>query len=109
MSETSQTGETRETSETNDTDGAHRMHAVYVMKYLWFVAGIVCIAFAAVRFATGDETQWAYPILVGGVACILGGLYQTWWEKAVFSEDDERSPRFPAWLLRPPHGARGRS
>jgi L-lactate permease len=70
--------------------------------YLWFIAGIALISFAVVRFTTQDVGGWALPTLVGGIACLAGGLYQLWWEKTVFDEDP-RSARFPSWLLRPPH------
>jgi hypothetical protein len=73
--------------------------------YLWFIAGIACIAFSLVRFFTQDAGGWALPILVGGIACMAGGVYQLWWEKSVF-EEDPRSARFPSWLMRPPHSHR---
>jgi hypothetical protein len=73
--------------------------------YLWFIAGIATIAFAVVRMFSQDPGGWALPTLAGGIACIVGGLYQLWWERSVF-EEDERSPRFPSWLLRRPHRAR---
>ena len=65
--------------------------------YLWFIVGIAAIAFGAVRLATQAAGEWALPVLAGGVACLVAGAYQLWWERSVFEEPDPRAGRFPVW------------
>lgn len=56
---------------------------------LWIVAGIAAVAFAGWGLVTGTAAIWTYPALVGGVASLLAGFYQAWWERNVFDAPPE--------------------
>ena len=57
------------------------------VSYLWIAMGIAAIAFALWHLATGTSSDWILPALVGGVASIVAGFYQAWWEQNVFDDD----------------------
>ena len=57
--------------------------------YLWIVTGIAAIAFAGWELLTGTTSDWTFPALVGGIACVVAGFYQAWWEENVFEENPE--------------------
>lgn len=65
------------------------------ISHLWIVTGIAAIAYAVWELATGTGSEWTLPALVGGVACVIAGCYQAWWEENVFDDDPEdcRRPR----------------